>query len=244
MVKIKLYKTKGEINMAVKNYTLKEAVEIIAKGEDLEAIADLGKRFPILSIKIARLTAKAEKEIIDLMQYMPEYLTIKKVNNAVKTVNDSKAETEDATEAENKPVEEETAKEVEEPKEEEKKAVEPKKRGRKPKAKVKAVPVEEPKAEVEDEEPTEAEETTNNYEGKKAVDLFKLCKSRGLKVTTKKSAKYYIDVLKKDDEAKAKAEAEENDDDWDIEDEPKEAKKPKKSAFIDEDDDDDESWDI
>ena len=240
--------------MAVKNYTLKEAVEIIAEGKDLEAIADIGKRFPILSIKIARLTAKAEKEIIDLMQYMPEYLTIKKVNNAVKTASEPKAETEDATEAENKPVEEETAKEVEEPEEKENKPVEPKKRGRKPKAKVKAVPVEEPKAEVEDEadeEPTEAEETANNYEGKKAIELFKLCMSRGLKVTTKKSAKYYIDVLKKDDEAKAKAEAKkaeeaEEDDDWDIEDEPKEVKKPKKSAFIeeDEDEDDDESWDI
>lgn len=241
--------------MVVKNYTLKEAVEIIAKGEDLEAIADLGKRFPILSIKIAILTAKAEKEIIDFMQYMPEYLTIKKVNNAVKTVNEPKAEVEDATEAENKPVEEETAKEVEEPEEKENKPVEPKKRGRKPKTKVKAVPVEEPKAEVEDEadeESTEAEETANNYEGKKAVDLFKLCKSRGLKVTTKKSAKYYIDVLKKDDEAKAKAEAKkaeaENDDDeddWDIEDEPKEViRKLKKSAPIEEDEDDEESWDI
>lgn len=237
--------------MAVKNYTLKEAVEIIAEGKDLEAIADLGKRFPILLIKIARLTAKAEKEIIDLMQYMPEYLTIKKVYNAVKTASEPKAETEDATEAENKPVEEETAKEVEEPEEKENKPVEPKKRGRKPKAKVKAVPVEEPKAEVEDEadeEPTEVEETANNYEGKKAVDLFKLCKSRGLKVTTKKSAKYYIDVLKKDDEAKAKAEAKkaeeaDDEDEWDIEDEPKEVKKPKKSAFIEEDEDD-ESWDI
>lgn len=239
--------------MAVKNYTLKEAVEIIAEGKDLEAIADLGKRFPILSIKIARLTAKAEKEIVDFMQYMPEYLTIKKVNNAVKTVNNSKAKAEDATEAKNKPVEEEKAKEVEEPEEKENKPAEPKKRGRKPKVKVKAVPVEEPKSEVEDEadeEPTEAEETANNYEGKKAIDLFKLCKSRGLKVTTKKSAKYYIDVLKKDDEAKAeakKAEEIEDDEDWDIEDEPKEVKKPKKSAFFedDEDDEDDEeSWDI
>lgn len=240
--------------MAVKNYTLKEAVEIIAEGKDLEAIADLGKRFPILSIKIARLTAKAEKEIIDFMQYMPEYLTIKKVNNAVKTVNEPKAEAEDATEAENKPVEEETAKEAEEPEEKENKPVEPKKRGRKPKAKVKDVPVEEPKVEVEDEadeEPTEAEETADNYEGKKAVDLFKLCKSRGLKVTTKKSAKYYIDVLKKDDEAKAKAEAkkaeeaeDDDEDEWDIENEPKEVKKPKKSAPIEDDEDDEESWDI
>lgn len=201
--------------MAVKNYTLKEAVEVIAKGEDLEAIADLGKRFPIPSIKIARLTAKAEKEIVDLMQYMPEYLTIKKVNNAVKTVKDSKAEAGDTTEAENKPIEEETVKEVREPEEKENKPVEPKKRGRKPKAKVKAVPVEEPKAEVED----EAEETADNYEDKKAVDLFKLCKSRGLKVTTKKSAKYYIDVLRRDDEAKKAEEAEEAEDDdesWDI----------------------------
>lgn len=237
--------------MAVKNYTLKEAVEIIAEGKDLEAIAGLGKRFPVLSIKIARLTAKAEKEIVDFMQYMPEYLTIKKVNNAVKTVNYSKSEAEDAAEAENNPVEEETAKELEEPEEKESKPVEPKKRGRKPKAKVKAVPVEEPEAEAEDEadeEPTEAEETANDYEGKKAIDLFKLCKSRGLKVTTKKSAKYYIDVLKKDDEAKAKAEAnkeeEAEDDDWDIEDEPEEVKKPEKSASIEEDEEDEESWDI
>ena len=227
--------------MAVRNYTLREAVETIAEGKDLEAIADLGKRFPILSIKIARLAAKAEKEIIDLMQYMPEYLTIKKVNNAVKTASGPKAEAEDTTEAENKPVEEETAKEVEEPEEKGNKPVEPKKCGRKPKAKVKAVPVEEPKAEVED--TTEAEETADNYEGKKAVDLFKLCKSRGLKVTTKKSAKYYIDVLKKDDEAEAKkAEEADDEDEWDIEDEPEEVEKPKKSAPIEEDDD--ESWDI
>ena len=54
--------------MAVKNYTLKEAVEIIAEGKDLEAIADLGKRFPILSIKIARLTAKPEKENVHFKQ--------------------------------------------------------------------------------------------------------------------------------------------------------------------------------
>lgn len=229
------------MNMAVRNYTLREAVETIAEGKDLEAIADLGKRFPILSIKIARLAAKAEKEIIDLMQYMPEYLTIKKVNNAVKTAREPKAEAEDTTEAENKPVEEETAKEVEEPEEKGNKPVEPKKCGRKPKAKVKAVPVEEPKAEVED--TTEAEETADNYEGKKAVDLFKLCKSRGLKVTTKKSAKYYIDVLKKDDEAEAKkAEEADDEDEWDIEDEPEEVEKPKKSAPIEEDDD--ESWDI
>lgn len=145
--------------MATKNYTLSEAVAIIAEGKDLEAITDLGKKFPILSIKIAKLTTMAKDEFVDFMSYMPEYLTIKKVNNVVKTTDEEKEH------------------KVEEQKE-------TKKRGRKPKQKVEAVPTEEPN-EVE------------KYEEMTAPDLFKLCKSRGIKTIPKKPARFYIDLLEK-----------------------------------------------
>ena len=62
-----------------KNYTFNEAVKIIAKGTDLEAITDIGRRYPVLAHKIAVVTAKAGEEFVDLMGYMPDYLTANKV---------------------------------------------------------------------------------------------------------------------------------------------------------------------
>lgn len=214
--------------MATKNYTLSEAVAIIAEGKDLEAITDLGKKFPILSIKIAKLTTMAKDEFVDFMSYMPEYLTIKKVNNAVKTTDETnEVESEETTEEKEPKVEEKEHK-VEEPKE-------PKKRGRKPKQKVEAVPVEEPN-EVE------------KYEEMTAPDLFKLCKSRGIKTMPKKPARFYIDLLEKDDKSKAVEEEVEPDDDWDTDDETEKEEPKKVAKKADkkkvEDDDDEESWDI
>ena len=213
--------------MATKNYTLSEAVAIIAEGKDLEAITDLGKKFPVLSIKIAKLTTMAKDEFVDFMSYMPEYLTIKKVNNAVKTTDETK-ETESEETVEDEETNEEKEPKVEEPKE-------PKKRGRKPKQKVEEVPVEE----------THEEE---KYEEMTAPDLFKLCKSRGIKTMPKKPARFYIDLLEKDDKSKAVEEEVEPDDDWDTDDETekeetkKVAKKAEKKKV--EEDDDEESWDI
>lgn len=207
--------------MATKNYTLSEAVAIIAEGKDLEAITDLGKKFPVLSIKIAKLTTMAKDEFVDFMSYMPEYLTIKKVNNAVKTIDETKeTESEETTEEK-------------EPKVEEQK--EQKKRGRKPKQKVEAVPTEEPN-EVE------------KYEEMTAPDLFKLCKSRGIKTMPKKPARFYIDLLEKDDKSKAVEEEVEPDDDWDTDDETEKEESKKVAKKADkkkvEDDDDEENWDI
>ena len=67
-----------------KNYTFNEAVKIIANGTDLEAITDIGRRYPVLAHKIAVVAAKAGEEFVDLMGYMPDYLTANKVNTAIK----------------------------------------------------------------------------------------------------------------------------------------------------------------
>ena len=102
----------------------------------------------------------------------------------------------------------------------------------------------------------DAEEQVS-YEGMKAPELYKLCKERKIKVAPKKPAKYYIDMLKKQD---SENEAEAEDEGWDEDEEPEEeapkkpekpakakgkpASKPAKKAEKVEDDDEDEDWDI
>lgn len=178
--------------MAV-NYTFAQAVKVLKDMDDLEAVQDITRRFPIASIISSKVVAEAGDDFLKLLDVMPEYLTMRKVESGFKhiaTVGDDGADDVDVdVEAEDEP---------------EKPA--PKKRARKAKA-------EEPAEEPED-------DGDGEYAGKNAMELFKICKSRKLKAQPKKPAKYYIDILEKDDAAKAEEPAaddtEDDDDDWDI----------------------------
>ena len=247
-----------------KNYTFNEAVKIIAKGTDLEAITDIGRRYPVLAHKIAVVTAKAGEEFVDLMGYMPDYLTANKVNTAIKAGITESGSDEDAEDAEAEATTEDAGEDATEATAQWDESMSAKqlwdilgKAGKRKLAKStkKADLVEACKqafgaateAEAED-DATEA----NPYEGKSAMELFKECKARKIKAAPKKPAKFYADLLIKDDAAKAEAtEAEsEEDDDWGDEEAeaPKKEKKApdkkpaKKAAAKDEDKDDD--WDI
>ena len=231
-----------------KNYTFNEAVKIIAKGTDLEAITDIGRRYPVLAHKIAVVTAKAGEEFVDLMGYMPDYLTANKVNTAIKAgITESGSDDEDAedTEAEAEATTEDAGEDATEATAQWDESMSAKqlwdilgKAGKRKLAKStkKADLVEACKqafgAATEDEaEDAEAEDDAteaNPYEGKSAMELFKECKARKIKAAPKKPAKFYADLLIKDDAAKAEAtEAEsEEDDDWGDE----EAEAPKKEA--------------
>ena len=83
-----------------RNYSIAEAVEILTRGEDLEAIADIGKRYPLLAQKIAVVGVKAGESFVDLMSYMPEHVSANKVNSAIKRQleNTEDVEDEDAEE--------------------------------------------------------------------------------------------------------------------------------------------------
>lgn len=254
-----------------KNYTFSEVVEIINAGTDLEAITDIGRRFPILLNKVTKVTTKAGEDFVDLMGYMPDYLTANKVNTALKNAvggNTEEAEGED--EPAEKPVKEK-AKTVEAEETTETEAVEWNesmsakqlwdllgKAGKRKLAKStkKADLIEACKqafgavVEATEEEAEESEETSeaNQYEGKSAMDLFKECKARGIKAAPKKPAKFYADLLIADD---AKEAEETESDDWDEEEEEKpakpakkEEKKPAKKAAKKEEADDDDDWDI
>lgn len=177
--------------MAV-NYTFGQAVKVLNDMEDLEAVQDIVRRFPIASVASLKVVAVAGDDFVKLLDVMPEYLTMRKVESGFKhLVTDGDAD-EDGTDVE--------------PEEDKAEKPAPKKRARKAK-------VEEP------EEEPETDDDENEYAGKNAMELFKLCKSRKLKAAPKKPAKYYIDLLEKDDAAKAaKSDADDadDDDDWDI----------------------------
>lgn len=247
-----------------KNYTIKEATEIIKAGTDFEAITDIGRRYPVLAHKLAVLTAKAGDEVVDLMSYMPEYLSANKVNSAIKKsieggasdddAEDDAAEVEDAGSAEWN--ENMSAKQLWE--------ILGKAGKRKlAKSTKKADLVEACKqafgAAAEDEVEDDAEDATEEagaYDGKSAMELFKECKKRSIKAPAKKPAKFYADLLTKNDAESG--DAGDEGDDWDEDNaEDKEETKPakksaekkapaksgKKAAKKEEDSDEDD-WDI
>lgn len=79
----------------------------------------------------------------------------------------------------------------------------------------KDVKKEEP-VEEEDDDWGEDEEETDPYVGKSAMELFKMCKERGLKVKPKQKPDVYADMLKADDAKGEEDTEEEDDDDWEI----------------------------
>lgn len=219
-----------------KNYTFNEAVKIIANGTGLEAITDIGRRYPVLAHKIAVVAAKAGEEFVDLMGYMPDYLTANKVNTAIKAgITESGSEDDEDAEAE---ATEDAGEDATEATAQWDESMSAKqlwdilgKAGKRKLAKStkKADLVEACKQAfgAATEAEAEAEDTeANPYEGKSAMELFKECKARKIKAAPKKPAKFYADLLLKDDAAKAEATEAESDDDDDWGDE--EAEAPKK----------------
>lgn len=256
-----------------KNYTIAEAVQIIAENGDNEALMDLGKRYPLLTQKIARVAVKAGEDFVDLMSFMPEYLSANKVNSAIKKMLDEAPDADedaeddgDEDEAEEKPAKKagkkapaKKAKKAADDDEEDDDAEEAgsydydsmnnakmyKLLGELGKRKdckekfgdlshasmlkylKKYGPKSDATGEADDED--DAEESGDEYEGKSAVELYKLCKQRKIKAEQKKPAKYYIGLLKKaDEEAAAEAEADDAEEDEEWDDDEEEA--PKKSA--------------
>lgn len=259
-----------------KNYTFNEAVKIIAKGTDLEAITDIGRRYPVLAHKIAVVTAKAGEEFVDLMGYMPDYLTANKVNTAIKAGITESGSDENAEDTEAEATTEDAGEDATEATAQWDESMSAKqlwdilgKAGKRKLAKStkKADLVEACKqafgaateAEAEDAEAEDDATEANPYEGKSAMELFKECKARKIKAAPKKPAKFYVDLLLKDDAAKAEAtEAESDDDDWGDEEAEAPKKEDKKTApkaaakggkakaakKAEAESEDDEDWDI
>lgn len=252
-----------------KNYTFSEAVAIIAEGKDLGAITDLGKRYPVLVQKTTVVATKAGEAFVELMSYMPEYLTANKVNtNIKKTITETEAdpdneveeedvadvdvvdEAEDTVEATAQWDESMSAKQLWDilGKAGKRKIAKSTKKADLIEACKQAFRGAAAEAEVEaeakDTDDTESKEA-GKYDGKSAMELFKECKARKLKAVPKKPAKYYVELLTKADAA-SEADDDTESDDWDADDAekkpaPKAPAKANKKAEVADDGDD---WDI
>lgn len=249
-----------------KNYTFAEAVKIINEGTDMESITDIGRRYPVLLNKVTKVAAKAGEDFVDLMGFMPDYLTANKVNSAMKTGvatsgTSDDAEADDDTDTQNETEVTEASKWDESMSSKQLWEILGKAGKRKlAKSTKKADLVEACKQAfgatdatdeaTEDEETEEATTEANPYNGKSAMELFKECKKRGIKAAPKKTAKFYADLLVKNDTEQVKAANDESDSgDWDEDEEKEETKKPekktaKKSAKKEETANDDDDWDI
>lgn len=260
-----------------KNYTLKEAANIIAEGKKKDEIVDIGRRFPLLAVSLTSVIAQAKDNFLDFINYMPDHITANKINSAMKADVDE-AEVEDDSEE----VEAETPKKAEKPAKKAEKKVDKEASGDydsisgtklyemiKEAGKIKDLKTkgfgtkkadlvaylnENPLDGADDDAEEEAEDA-GKYDDMNAMELFKECKKRGIKAAPKKPAKFYIDLLTKDDASKAD-ESDAEDEDWDDE-EPEEkpakkakekaekpAKKPAKKAEPEEEEDDEDDWDI
>lgn len=238
-----------------KNYTMTEVAEIFAAGTDTEAMSDIGKRYPMLAIKMSALMAKAADEVKDIFSYMPEYLSANKVNKAIKegvgATDSDDADVEE--EQEEKPVKAAKKKEEEVDTSDtdyahmpnaklykllgdygERKACKAEFGDLSKASMVSFLEKHHGDGAVEDveedeEEWTEEAEEKPKYEDMSAQELFKECKKRGLKATPKKAAKVYIELLKKAD-AEAEEAEDEDADDWGEEEDDVEEEKPVKKA--------------
>lgn len=221
-----------------KNYTLAEATKIIVENKKVEEIADIGKRFPVLAVKIAKLAAKAPDELVDFIKYMPDHITANKINSSIKkTIGDGDVDVEeddvdvedaedDVVKGTNKKASDDVTSDTDYDNMNNAKMY--KILGEMGKRKdckekygdlshdsmlkyLKKYGAGSTDADTGDEYETE-EEQAGKYDGKSAVELFKACKSRGIAAQPKKTTKYYIGLLEKADaeEAKAKAKAKKN----------------------------------
>lgn len=230
-----------------KTWTIREAYEALKAG-DKDAIADFGKRFPLVTTALAQAGSNAGLDAF--MNALPDRVTTRTVEMVLKEgvqPVDEDAEVEEV--AEEKPV-----------KGNKKSAKTEKPVAKKGKAKKEEVieddDDEEEEIEDDDDEVIEEEEVEEiDYSAMSVIELFKECKKRKLKVEPKQKASVYIKALKADDEANASDE--DADEDWDEEEEveekptkkskttkPAKAEKPAKSSKKSKADDDDDEWDI
>jgi hypothetical protein len=194
-----------------KLYSFAEAVAVIADGTNLDEVIDVTTRFPNVAILAAKACAASPEYVKALAAAVPDYVSARKAENAIKRGNGQEgAEGEEAEAHEEKPA---PAPKAAEKAAEEAPKPAPKRRGRPAKAK----PEPEPEPEVDDEAAGDFD--FGKYAGKKASELYKELKSRGISAKPRQTAEVYAEMLLEDD-----AKAKEADDAWD--------------------DDEDEDWDI
>ena len=245
------------------NWNVKQAYAAIKNGEK-DSMIDIGRRFPLA---MAALIKIGESDAIEnLFNTFPDHLTMRKIENALREgvkVDDSDNEVEEeatAPETEEIDYENMTGRKLYELLRDKglyKDCVKKMGNGKKQQMidYIKKYGLDGGSEETEAEEEAE-EEKLEGYEAMSAMELFKECKKRGIKIKPRQKAAVYVEALKKDDAAKAETE-EETEESWEEEDQEEKkpakkpvakpkaaAKKPASKKADPEEEDDDDDWNI
>lgn len=228
-----------------KNWTAYEAAKEIIEGKNKENICEIGSRYPMLTREVAVAGDKI-LVILKALPKVTARVLETGLKDGVEVETEAEEETKEAeTEAEDDELDytdmtganlyklccargisskcksrkkdaliellekfDRGELDEEEPKKETKKA----KATSKKQAKKEEEPVDE-----DDDWDTEDDEEKDPYEGKTAMELFKMCKERGIKAKTKMKADAYVKLLKAADaESEAEEAEDDEDDDWEI----------------------------
>lgn len=203
----------------MRNWTINEAVAVINANQDQAAIAEIAKHFPTFFMVVAK------NDLAGLTSMMGEKFTVRRLNlngAVIEGTEDGEVEaTEATTEAGGEDLESMSTKQLMQLCD--KRGIKVPHYGKNKAFYLEALQGTPETAEAEDD--TEDEET-DPYAGKNAMQLFKMCKERGIKAQPKKKTADYIKLLKAADASGAEADGEE--DGWG--DEEEEAPAPKKKA--------------
>lgn len=163
----------------------------VLRSDDMDAIGDALRRYSHISVALVKADAIAPGVVDLLVKAIPDYVNARKCNKTLVEALEG-----DAT------------------------------GNGKPTAKVGDSSRQKPASDTDDTDDADEfdgddEVVADDYSSMKAMDLFKLCKERGIEAEPKHRTKYYINLLEKaDSEAKSDSDANANDDDddddWDI----------------------------
>lgn len=245
----------------MRNWTIKDAVAVIQNGKDTEAIKEIAKHFPVFFMAVAK------NDLGAVAAMMTDKMTVRRLQmEAAEGEEDSDEDVDDEVEVEEAEATDDadTSDDGEDLKSMStkqlialcgKRGIKVPKYGKNKKFYLEALQGGAEEAEEE------AQKEEDQYAGKNAIQLYSLCKKRGLKVKPKQKAAVYLEALKAADAEASNAE-DDADDDWDDEvEEEKPAKKstkkapakksaPKKAAKKaepeenEDDGDDDDDWEI
>ena len=207
---------------------IQQAYEACEKN-DKGLIASYAKRYPLAMVTLALIVNSGDEHTKDFLFGIPTTMSMSRIEKVMETGVKVEDISDDEDDSDDAPVKAQKADTEDKPK---------KRRGRPKKAEepvetfvedaeeeeeIEAIPEEDteimnaPETEdEEDEEESEIEEELEGYAAMNAVELFKLCKQRGINTTPKQKAAVYIELLEADDANNADSGSDDEDDEWDI----------------------------
>lgn len=240
----------------MRNWTIKDAVAVIQNGKDTEAIREIAKHFPVFFMAVAK------NDLGAVAAMMTDKMTVRRLQAEATEADEDSDEAEEVEAADDTDTSDDGDEDLESMSTKQlialcgKRGIKVPKYGKNKKFYLDALQGGGEEAEVEDDGDDDDTED-DPYAGKNAIQLYSLCKKRGLKVKPKQKAAVYLEALKKAENADDR----DQDGDWGEDDDDAEEKKsakkstkkapakkaPAKKAEPEEDEDDgddDDDWEI